>query len=101
VELVHNASLLHDDLIDGDRLRRGMPAVWSEMGVPAAVLAGDALFFLAVQVLDQAPPPLGAARVREPTAAVQELVEGEYADGPYRASTGVRCSYGTGVSAGG
>ncbi|MFF3487314.1 polyprenyl synthetase family protein [Streptomyces sp. NPDC002701] len=80
VELVHNASLLHDDLIDGDRMRRGRPALWSQMGMPAAVLAGDALFFLAVQVLHQAPPPLGTAGVGELTAAVQELIEGEYAD---------------------
>ncbi|MGI5340667.1 polyprenyl synthetase family protein [Streptomyces sp. CA-181903] len=32
VELVHNASLLHDDLIGGDRLRRGRPALWSRRG---------------------------------------------------------------------
>jgi geranylgeranyl diphosphate synthase type I len=64
VELVHNASLLHDDLIDGDRLRRGRPAVWAELGMPAAVLAGDALFFLAVQVLSQAPPPSTTASAR-------------------------------------
>ncbi|MGV9884461.1 polyprenyl synthetase family protein [Streptomyces sp. NPDC003006] len=80
VELVHNASLLHDDLIDGDRLRRGRPAVWSEMGTAAAVLAGDALFFLAVQVLDQGPPSLRATEARELTGAEQELIEGEYAD---------------------
>ncbi|MGW0550099.1 polyprenyl synthetase family protein [Streptomyces altiplanensis] len=80
VELVHNASLLHDDLIDQDRMRRGRPAVWAELGMPAAVLAGDALFFLAMQVLASAPPPLGTAGVEELTGAVQELIEGEYTD---------------------
>ncbi|MEV3972841.1 polyprenyl synthetase family protein [Streptomyces sp. NPDC050698] len=81
VELVHNASLLHDDIIDGDRLRRGRPALWASLGAPAAILAGDALFFLATEVIAGAPSPLGgAAGVRHLTAAVQMLVEGEYAD---------------------
>ncbi|MGV4986759.1 polyprenyl synthetase family protein [Streptomyces sp. NRAIS4] len=80
VELVHNASLLHDDIIDGDRLRRGRPAVWADLGVPAAILAGDALFFLAVQIVAEAPGPLGASGPGTVTAAVQELIDGEYAD---------------------
>ncbi|MBQ1098001.1 polyprenyl synthetase family protein [Streptomyces sp. b94] len=81
VELVHNASLLHDDIIDGDRIRRGRPALWSQSGVPAAILAGDALFFLATQVLAQAPPPLGGqAGVDLLTAAMQKLIDGEYTD---------------------
>lgn len=81
VELVHNASLLHDDIIDGDRLRRGRPALWAKLGLPAAILAGDALFFLATQVLAQAPSPLGGKEgVGLLTAAVQELIDGEYAD---------------------
>jgi geranylgeranyl diphosphate synthase type I len=80
VELVHNATLLHDDIIDGDRLRRGRPAVWAACGVPAGILAGDALFFLAVQVLTDAPLPLRDAGLRELTGALRELVGGEYAD---------------------
>ncbi len=80
VELVHNASLLHDDVIDGDRLRRGRPALWALLGMPASILAGDALFFLAVQVLHQAPPPLGPSGVGQMTAAVQALIGGELAD---------------------
>lgn len=43
VELLHNSSLLHDDIIDDDRMRRGRPSVWSAFGVPLAVLAGDAM----------------------------------------------------------
>ncbi|GHF40097.1 polyprenyl synthetase family protein [Streptomyces morookaense] len=80
VELVHNASLLHDDIIDGDHMRRGRPALWASFGVPAGILAGDALFFLAVQVLLEAPPPLGGAGVGQLTGAVQELIDGEYTD---------------------
>ncbi|MET8450863.1 polyprenyl synthetase family protein [Streptomyces sp. NPDC005209] len=80
VELVHNASLLHDDIIDQDRLRRGRPALWVQLGVPAAILAGDALFFLATRVLAETPPPLGEAAAGQLTAAVQQLIDGEYAD---------------------
>lgn len=80
VELVHNASLLHDDVIDGDRLRRGRPALWTVFGVPAAILAGDALFFLATQVLLEAGGPLAAAGLTRLNEAVQDLIDGEYAD---------------------
>jgi geranylgeranyl pyrophosphate synthase len=44
VELVHMASLVHDDLLDGADLRRGRPTVWAEHGEPAAKTAGDYLF---------------------------------------------------------
>jgi geranylgeranyl diphosphate synthase type I len=44
-ELGHIASLVHDDIIDGDNLRRGRPAVHSAFGVPLAILTGDLLVF--------------------------------------------------------
>jgi geranylgeranyl pyrophosphate synthase len=44
VELVHMATLVHDDLIDAARLRRGRPAAWTEHGAEAARAAGDYLF---------------------------------------------------------
>lgn len=53
VELVHAGSLLHDDVIDGAALRRGAPAFWVERGVPAAILLGDLLFFLALELLQE------------------------------------------------
>lgn len=80
VELVHNASLLHDDVIDGDRLRRGRPALWTVCGVPAAILAGDALFFLATQVLLEAGGTLAVTGLAQLNAAVQDLIDGDYAD---------------------
>ncbi|MFI5987522.1 polyprenyl synthetase family protein [Streptomyces sp. NPDC051555] len=80
VELVHNMSLLHDDVIDGDLLRRHRPAVWSVFGLPAAILAGDALLSLAGRVLSEAPGPVGAAGPGWLDDSVQQLVEGEFAD---------------------
>jgi geranylgeranyl pyrophosphate synthase len=44
VELVHMATLVHDDLIDGARVRRGRAAAWTAHGVDAARAAGDYLF---------------------------------------------------------
>ena len=44
VELVHMATLVHDDLVDGARMRRGAPAAWSLFGADAALAAGDYLF---------------------------------------------------------
>jgi geranylgeranyl pyrophosphate synthase len=44
VELVHMATLMHDDLIDGARVRRGRASAWSAYGPEAARAAGDYLF---------------------------------------------------------
>jgi geranylgeranyl diphosphate synthase type I len=46
VELGHNFSLVHDDIEDDDRERRGRPTLWALWGVPLAINAGDALFAL-------------------------------------------------------
>jgi geranylgeranyl diphosphate synthase, type I len=51
IELLHNGSLIHDDIMDGDRERRHRPTVWARFGVPAAILAGDALIALGFEVL--------------------------------------------------
>ncbi len=51
VELVHNYSLIHDDIIDGDTERHHRPTVWSVFGIGPAIIAGDALAVAAQQVL--------------------------------------------------
>jgi geranylgeranyl pyrophosphate synthase len=51
VEMVHMATLVHDDLVDGARLRRGLPAAWSVYGENAAKAAGDYLYARAFSVL--------------------------------------------------
>ncbi len=47
VELIHNFSLIHDDIQDNSPTRRGRPTVWSKWGMPQAINAGDAMFTLA------------------------------------------------------
>jgi geranylgeranyl pyrophosphate synthase len=51
VEMVHMATLVNDDLVDGARLRRGLPAAWSVYGADAAKAAGDYLYARAFGVL--------------------------------------------------
>jgi geranylgeranyl diphosphate synthase type I len=80
VELVHNFSLLHDDVMDGDLTRRHRPTAWSVFGIGAAILAGDALLTLALDVLASSGHPASGASMRTLSAAVQELVDGQCAD---------------------
>lgn len=51
VELVHNFSLVHDDIQDNSEKRRGRPTTWVKWGVPMAVNAGDALFVMSNQAI--------------------------------------------------
>ncbi len=51
VELIHAASLLHDDVIDGGYLRRNLPTFWVEKGVPGAILVGDLMLFKSLDLL--------------------------------------------------
>ncbi|HEV3362109.1 MAG TPA: polyprenyl synthetase family protein [Pseudonocardiaceae bacterium] len=80
VELVHNFTLIHDDVIDQDALRRHRETVWKVFGVPSAILAGDALQALATQVLAKAATPIAATGVSVLQDCVQELIEGQAAD---------------------
>lgn len=80
VELVHNFSLVHDDVMDGDEMRRHRPTVWHVFGTPAAILVGDALLALAFDVLASADHPAAAQAARTLSHAVQELIEGQSAD---------------------
>ena len=52
VELLHNFSLIHDDIQDDSKQRRGRPTLWAKWGVPQAINAGDAMFALAHMALE-------------------------------------------------
>ncbi len=80
VDLVHNFSLLHDDVMDGDRQRRHRPAAWTVFGLPAAILAGDAMLALAGEVLAATDGVPGACAVRHLYADVRRLIVGQSAD---------------------
>jgi geranylgeranyl diphosphate synthase type I len=50
VELAHNFSLVHDDVMDGDRTRHHRPTVWHAFGTDTAILAGDSMLALAMRL---------------------------------------------------
>jgi geranylgeranyl pyrophosphate synthase len=54
IEVLHNASLIHDDICDGDQLRRGQPAVWSRYGRDIALALGDWLIALSFELAAEA-----------------------------------------------
>ncbi|MEZ0095656.1 geranylgeranyl diphosphate synthase type I [Streptacidiphilus sp. EB129] len=86
VELVHNFSLLHDDLMDGDEQRRHRATVWTVFGPAQAILVGDAMFALANEVLLEAADKGGASAVdagravQRLTLATRKLIDGQAQD---------------------
>ena len=80
VELVHNFSLLHDDLMDGDEVRRHRPTAWAVFGAPRALLAGDAMLAMAQEVLLDPGTPRGPAAAALLAGATRKLIEGQFAD---------------------
>jgi geranylgeranyl diphosphate synthase type I len=80
VELVHNFSLLHDDVMDGDAMRRHRPTVWAVWGVPSAILTGDALLALAQEVLLESGSPHAGAAGALLSTATRDLIRGQVQD---------------------
>lgn len=80
VELVHNFSLIHDDLMDGDLERRHRPTVWALWGPAVALIAGDALSTLATEVLLGCGNQAGPAAARALGEATAEMIAGQAMD---------------------
>lgn len=53
IEILHNFSLIHDDIEDGDETRRGRPTLWALWGMPQAINVGDGMFALAFAALQR------------------------------------------------
>ncbi|MFI0404792.1 polyprenyl synthetase family protein [Actinomadura sp. 3N508] len=80
VEFVHAFSLLHDDIMDGDRIRRHRPAAWTVFGPPAAILGGDALLALSEELLLDEHTRGAHWAARALAAATQRLISGQALD---------------------
>ncbi|MDQ3886603.1 MAG: polyprenyl synthetase family protein [Actinomycetota bacterium] len=89
VELVHNFSLLHDDVMDRDVTRRHRPTAWRVFGTAEAILAGDALLMLALDVLASGGHPLAREQLHTLSAAVLNLLDGQCADLAFEERTDV------------
>jgi geranylgeranyl diphosphate synthase type I len=72
IEILHNYSLVHDDIEDGDELRHGRRTLWSVYGVPQALNAGDALCALSFLVLTNAAQRHPGDRVLRMVRALHE-----------------------------
>lgn len=75
-ELVHQASLVHDDIQDGDAIRRGRESVWRRFGVGTAICLGDAMLSNAIARCARI-EPFGPALAERLNRAVGEAAEGQ------------------------
>ncbi|MBO7410160.1 MAG: polyprenyl synthetase family protein [Candidatus Methanomethylophilaceae archaeon] len=82
IEYIHNFTLIHDDLMDGDEMRRGMKTSHVVYGMPTAILAGDALFAKAYQIIGDLDIPAEGMReiLSLVSKAVWELARGQQMD---------------------
>jgi len=80
IELIHSATLLHDDIIDGGMLRRGKPSALARYGPAATLVAGDYLFCRAFELCGRFEENL----VRTAAQACIQLTEGEVMEGRLR-----------------
>lgn len=85
LEILHNFSLVHDDIEDGDETRRHRPTVWKIWGVPQAINVGDAMFSLAFAAIQRLParrvtPQTTLAALRIFTETCVALTEGQHLD---------------------
>ena len=78
-EMLHNATLVHDDVQDGDRLRRGRETVWARFGMPQAINLGDAMFYYTLLLLDRLdlPPARRQVITRRVLRATLQVIEGQ------------------------
>ena len=82
VEMVHNFSLVHDDIMDNDEMRHGVPTVHKKFGMPIAILAGDVLFSKAFQIItDSKLTPIATTQLVSRLAkACVDICEGQLLD---------------------
>ena len=81
LEILHNFTLLHDDIMDKDPLRRGIKTAHNEYGEPLAILAGDTLFALAFENVSRSYEAKMVSRIiREMSNMTVEICHGQALD---------------------
>ena len=80
IELLHNASLIHDDIMDGDRERRHRPTVWARFGVPSAILVGDGLIALGFEAMASSRHPATVEAISGLARTLRRMGRGQDAD---------------------
>jgi len=82
VEMVHNFTLVHDDIMDNDDMRHGVPTVHKKFGMSVAILAGDVLFSKAFQIITESKLSANATTklVSRLSKACVDVCEGQLLD---------------------
>lgn len=84
IELIHNFSLIHDDIEDNDFIRRGKEAVWKKWGLAQGLNAGDAMFNSAFSVIQKLNDNFSTTIVYDATKLLsdtcEKLTKGQYLD---------------------
>ena len=87
VELIHNFSLIHDDIQDNSPLRRGRSTVWKNWGIPQAINAGDTMFAQAhlalTRLVESASPAVALRAIAILPETTIRLTQGQYLDLAY------------------
>lgn len=94
IELVHNFSLVHDDIQDNSELRRGRKTAWVKWGAPMAINVGDALFVIANQAALSLKEHYPAEMVVRASSLMNdcclELTQGQFLDMSYEERTDLK-----------
>ena len=82
VEMIHNFTLVHDDIMDNDEMRHGVPTVHKKFGMPIAILAGDVLFSKAYKIISDSKlsPNISNNLVKRLAKACVDVCEGQLYD---------------------
>jgi len=83
IEMVHNFTLIHDDIMDNDEMRHGVPTTHTKFGIPVGILAGDVLFSKAFETISRdskMPKDVRLGLVSNLAKACSEVCEGQALD---------------------
>ena len=89
IELFHNFSLIHDDIMDAAPLRRGQPTVHKKWDTNTAILSGDAMLVLAYQSLAKLPASAVPQALQIFNRTALEVCEGQQWDMEFETQTGI------------
>lgn len=90
VELFHNFSLIHDDIMDNAPLRRGKPTVHEAWDVNTAILSGDAMLILAYRFFENYEPPMFQELAKLFSQTALQVCEGQQHDMDFETRDDVR-----------
>ncbi|MHC0446121.1 polyprenyl synthetase family protein [Flavobacterium sp. 3-218] len=92
IETFHNSSLIHDDIIDDDPIRRGKPTVHKKWNTNTAILSGDAMIILTYKHLEKYAPNLALQLIKAINKMALDICEGQQLDVDFESRQNVSVS---------